>query len=107
MGVATILVMLPRCQKQTFIPPTQEGSTKNLAFIGPAVLERNMFPTRSDKTRLYKMVRGLKRQILNLYGVYVTSIKVLISGAVTAPYMQYTGFLSKQYYKCILRPIDV
>ena len=48
------------------------------------------------------MVRGLK-----LYGVYVANIKALIRCAVTAHYMQYTGFLSKQYYKCILRPIDV
>ena len=84
--------------KTNFHPPTQEGSTKNLAFIGQAVLEKNMFPTSSDKTRLYKMVRGLKRQISKLYGVYVTNIKALISGAITAPYMQYTGFLSKQYY---------
>ena len=53
------------------------------------------------------MVRGLKRQILKLYGVYVTNIKALIRCAVTAPSMQYTGFLSKQYYKCILQPIDV
>ena len=36
----------------------------------------------------------------------VTNIKALIRCAVTAPYMQYTSFLSKQYYKlCILRPI--
>ena len=52
------------------------------------------------------MVRGLKRHISKLYGVYVTNIKALIRCAVTAPYMQYTGFLSKLYYKCILRPID-
>ena len=44
------------------------------------------------------MVRGLKRQISKLYGVYVTNIKALIRCAVTAPSMQYTGFLSKQYY---------
>ena len=36
------------------------------------------------------MVRGLKRQISKLYGVYVTNIKALIRCAVTAPYMQYT-----------------
>ena len=65
------------------------------------------FPTRSDKTRLYKIVSDLKRQISKLYGVYVTNIKALIRCTVTAPYMQYTGFLSKQYYKCIFRPIDV
>ena len=26
-GVAAILVMLPRCREQTFVPPTQGGST--------------------------------------------------------------------------------
>ena len=39
------------------------------------------------------MVRGLKHQISKIYGVYVTNIKALIKCAVTAPYMQYTGFL--------------
>ena len=43
MGVAAILVMLPRCREQTFVPPTQGGSTQNLAFIGQAVLEKKMF----------------------------------------------------------------
>ena len=52
------------------------------------------------------MVRGLKRQISKLYGVHVSNIKALIRCTVTAPYMQYTGFLSNQYYKCLLRPID-
>ena len=53
------------------------------------------------------MVKRLKRQISKLYGVYVTNIKALIRCDVTATNMQYTGFLSKQYYKCVLRPIDV
>ena len=44
------------------------------------------------------MVRGLKRQISKLHGVYVTNIKALIRCTVTAPYMQYTGFRSNQYY---------
>ena len=44
------------------------------------------------------MVRCLKRQISKLYAVYVTNIKALIRCTVTAPYMQYTGFLSNQYY---------
>ena len=47
------------------------------------------------------MVRGLKRQFSKLYGVYVTNIKALIRCAVTAPYMQYTGFLDKQYYNVL------
>ena len=38
------------------------------------------------------MVRGLKRQISKLYGVYVTNIKALIRCPVTAHYMQYTCF---------------
>ena len=32
--------------------------------------------------------------------MYVTNIKELIRCAVTVPYMQYTGFLIYQYYKC-------
>ena len=40
------------------------------------------------------MVKVLKRQISKLYRVYVTNIKALVRCPVTAPYMQYTGFLS-------------
>ena len=43
MGVVTILVMLPRCHEQTFVPPTKGGTTQNMTFIGQAVLEENMF----------------------------------------------------------------
>ena len=39
MGVAAILVMRPKCREQTFVPPTQGGSTYNLALIGQAVSE--------------------------------------------------------------------
>ena len=39
MGVAAILVKWPKCPEQTFVPPTQGGSTWNLASICPAVLE--------------------------------------------------------------------
>ena len=39
MGVASILVMWPRCPKQTFVPPAHGGSTWNLALIGPGLLE--------------------------------------------------------------------
>ena len=40
MGMAAILVMWPRCPKQTFVPLTHGDSTWNLASIGPAVLEK-------------------------------------------------------------------
>ena len=42
-SIAVILVMWPRCPEQTFVPPTYEGSTWNLASIGPAVLEKKIF----------------------------------------------------------------
>ena len=40
MGVVAILVMLPKCSEQTFLPPTHGGSTQNLALIGQAVSEK-------------------------------------------------------------------
>ena len=40
MAVAAILVMWPRCPKQTFVPLTHGGSTWNLASIGSAVLKK-------------------------------------------------------------------
>ena len=43
MGMAAILVMLPETFEQHFVPPSQEGSTWNLAFIGPVVSEKKMF----------------------------------------------------------------
>ena len=33
----------PRCREQNIVPPTQGGSTLNLALIGPAVSEKKMF----------------------------------------------------------------
>ena len=36
MGVAAILVMWPKCRKQTFVTPTHGGSTQNLALVGQA-----------------------------------------------------------------------
>ena len=48
MGVAAILVMLPRCHEQTFVPPTQGGSTLNLALIGQAVLEKMLEIVNAD-----------------------------------------------------------
>ena len=38
--MAAILVMLPRCHEQMFVPPTQGGSTYNLALIGQGVSEK-------------------------------------------------------------------
>ena len=43
MGMAAILVIWPWCPEQTFVPPTHEGSTWNLASIGPTVLEKKIF----------------------------------------------------------------
>ena len=43
MGVAAILVMLPKPREQTFVPPSQWGSIWNLALIGQAVLEKKTF----------------------------------------------------------------
>ena len=43
LGVMAIMVMLPRCREQTFVSPTQGGSTSNLALIGQAALEKKMF----------------------------------------------------------------
>ena len=40
MGMAAILVMLPRPREQTFVPPSHWGLTWSLASIGPAVLEK-------------------------------------------------------------------
>ena len=39
MGVAAILVMLPRCREQTFVG----GSKQNFALISQAVWEKKMF----------------------------------------------------------------
>ena len=40
MGVAAILVMRPGCHEQTFVPPTQGGSTEK---FGQAVSNEKMF----------------------------------------------------------------
>ena len=51
MGMAAILVMWPRCREQTFVSPTQGGSTLNLALIEQVVLEKNMFEIADDVRR--------------------------------------------------------
>ena len=43
MGVAAVLVMLPRSRKQTFAIPAQKDFTLNLASIGPVVSDEQMF----------------------------------------------------------------
>ena len=48
MGVAAILVMRPRCHKQT----TNGGSTQNLALIGQAVSEKKMFEIVDGRSRI-------------------------------------------------------
>ena len=40
MDMAAILIMWPRCAKQTFVPPIHGGSIWNLASIGPAFSEK-------------------------------------------------------------------
>ena len=40
MGVAAVLVMLPRSPEQTFVPTTHVNPTWNLDSIGQAVLEK-------------------------------------------------------------------
>ena len=45
MGMAAILDMWPRPFEQTFVLPSQGGSTWNLASIGPAVSEEKLFET--------------------------------------------------------------
>ena len=39
MAAILVMFMRPRCRKQTFVSPTNRGSTQNLALIGKAVLE--------------------------------------------------------------------
>ena len=51
MGVAAILVMWLRCREQTFVPPTQGGSTLNLAMNGQAVSEKKKFEIVYDGRR--------------------------------------------------------
>ena len=43
MGMAAILVMWSGTFEQTSVPPSQGGSTWNLASIGPVVSEEKMF----------------------------------------------------------------
>ena len=43
MGVAAILVMRLGCREQTFVPPTNVGSTQNLTLIGRAISEKKQF----------------------------------------------------------------
>ena len=53
MGVAAILVMRSRCHETIFVPPIQAGFTYNLALIGPALLEENMFEYCKEPYGLY------------------------------------------------------
>ena len=43
MGMVASLVMWPGPFEQTFVPPSQGGSTSNWASIGPVVSEEKMF----------------------------------------------------------------
>ena len=53
MGMAAILVMIPVPFEHTFVPPSQGGSTWNLALIGPVISEEKMFEN-VDNTHTYK-----------------------------------------------------
>ena len=50
MGRVAILIMWPRCGKQTFVPPAHEGSIWNLALIGPVVSEEKTFDECGQQT---------------------------------------------------------
>ena len=50
MGMAAILVILPRPFEHTFIHPSSGGSTWNLASIGPVVSEKMFENKNSDAT---------------------------------------------------------
>ena len=55
MGMAAILVMWLRSFEQTFVPPSQGGSTWNLTSIGPVVSEEKMFENENiDNTHTYE-----------------------------------------------------
>ena len=43
MGMAAILVVWPGPFEQTFVPPSEGGSSRNLASIGPVVSEKKIF----------------------------------------------------------------
>ena len=50
MGMAAILVMWPGPFIQSFVPPSQGGSTQNFALIGQAVSEKKMFENVDGRT---------------------------------------------------------
>ena len=50
MGMVAILVMWPGPFEQTFVPPSQGGSTWNLASIGQVVSKEKMFENVDART---------------------------------------------------------
>ena len=62
MGMAAILVMWPGPFIQTFVPPSQGGSTYNLALIGQAVSEEKMFKHCWQRQRPRPRPRQRQRQ---------------------------------------------
>ena len=54
MGMAATLVKWPGPFEQTFIPPSQGGSTWNLASIGPVVSEEKMFENVDNNIDTYR-----------------------------------------------------
>ena len=59
MGMAAILVMWQGPFEQTFVDPSQGGSTWNLASIGPVVSEEKMFENVVIHTHIHTDDRGL------------------------------------------------
>ena len=57
MGLAAILVMWPGLFEQTFVPPSQGGSTWNKTAIGPVVSEEKMFENVDIQTHLHTYIR--------------------------------------------------
>ena len=58
MAMAAILIMWPGPFEQTFVPPSQGGSTWNVVSIGSVVSEEKMFEN-VQNTRIHMYDRGL------------------------------------------------
>ena len=65
MGIAAILITWPRCGKQTFVAPAQEGSIWNFALIGPVVSEKSVDDRQTDG--LNNLDRGPQEELHTKY----------------------------------------
>ena len=73
MGMAAILVMWPGPFIQTFVPPSQGGSTYNLALIGQAVSEEKMFKHCWRRRQRQRPQRQRRRQRTPEQGYTISS----------------------------------